>query len=667
MRNIQLDDFTKYKFLSSFTFSPKGDNGCFIVSECNVEDNSYNSNLWIYNINSDKYHQLTSFDKESKYIWLQDNETIMFPATRDNKDKKALEEGTEFTQFYKINIHGGEAIKAFKIPKVVISMFEINENVFLFTALHQVGKKDISKLSKEEKVKELEIRKEEKDYEVLDEIPFWSNGEGFINKKRVGLYKYTVSTGEVIPITEEYTSVGTINLNSYKDKVVFTASSYKDKAPLNDILYIYDINDNNLTNLNEGEVFSYGYINFIDDSTLITIGSDMKEYGINEDGKFYLIDIATKKKILLTDDFDKSVWNSVGSDCRYGSGKSMVRDGEYIYFITTEINSSYINRIDVNGNIERISCKKGSVDCYDVKDGNIILVALREQKLQELYKLHDGREEQITCFNQWIQEEFKISKPEKLIFETIPGIDIEGWVLKPVDFDENKKYPAILDIHGGPKTIYGEVFYHEMQFWASKGYFVFFCNPRGSDGHGRAFADIRGKYGTIDYDDIMRFTDEVLKKYINIDSSNIGLTGGSYGGFMTNWIIGHTDRFKAAASQRSISNWISKFCTTDIGYYFVEDQNAATPWGDVEKLWFHSPLKYADRVKTPTLFIHSEEDYRCWLAEGLQMFTALKYHGVEARLCMFRGENHELSRSGKPKHRIRRLTEITNWFEGHLK
>ena len=155
--------------------------------------------------------------------------------------------------------------------------------------------------------------------------------------------------------------------------------------------------------------------------------------------------------------------------------------------------------------------------------------------------------------------------------------------------------------------------------------------------------------------------------FSEFDKSRVGVTGGSYGGYMTNWIIGHTDRFKCAASQRSISNWISKFGTTDIGYYFNADQNQATPWINHDKLWWHSPLKYADKAKTPTLFIHSEEDYRCWLAEGLQMFTALKYHGVEARLCMFRGENHELSRSGKPKHRIRRLTEITNWFEKYLK
>ena len=136
---------------------------------------------------------------------------------------------------------------------------------------------------------------------------------------------------------------------------------------------------------------------------------------------------------------------------------------------------------------------------------------------------------------------------------------------------------------------------------------------------------------------------------------------------MTNWIIGHTNRFKAAVSQRSISNWISKFGTTDIGYFFVEDQIGSTPWDDLDKLWDHSPLKYADRVVTPTLFIHSEEDYRCWLVEGIQMFTALKYHGVDARLCIFKGENHDLSRSGRPKSRLRRLEEISKWFDKYLK
>ena len=247
------------------------------------------------------------------------------------------------------------------------------------------------------------------------------------------------------------------------------------------------------------------------------------------------------------------------------------------------------------------------------------------------------------------------------------GVDIDGWVIKPIDFDETKSYPAILDIHGGPKTVYGEVFYHEMQVWAGMGYFVFFCNPTGSDGRGNEFADIRGKYGTIDFQNIMDFTDAVLEKYPMIDRKRVGETGGSYGGFMTNWIVGHTDRFACVATQRSISNWISFYGTSDIGTFFATDQNDADFYEDVEQMWEHSPLKYAQNVKTPVLFIHSDEDYRCPMAEAMQFYTALADHGVEVRMCYFKGENHELSRSGKPKHRLRRLTEITNWMERFLK
>jgi dipeptidyl aminopeptidase/acylaminoacyl peptidase len=210
---------------------------------------------------------------------------------------------------------------------------------------------------------------------------------------------------------------------------------------------------------------------------------------------------------------------------------------------------------------------------------------------------------------------------------------------------------------------------HEFQVLAAAGYAVLYSNPRGSAGRGDAFADLRGRYGTIDFEDLMAVLDEALRRFPFLDPGRLGVAGGSYGGFMTNWIIGHTDRFRAAAAQRSIANWISKTCTTDIGYYFNVDQIGTTPWAadGADTMWWHSPLRYADQVSTPTLLIHAEEDYRCWLDQGLQMFTALRYHGVESRLVLFRGENHELSRSGKPRHRLRRLREIVGWFDRFLK
>ena len=201
----------------------------------------------------------------------------------------------------------------------------------------------------------------------------------------------------------------------------------------------------------------------------------------------------------------------------------------------------------------------------------------------------------------------------------------------------------------------------------AQGYFVLFCNPRGSDGRGNAFMDVRGRYGQEDYEDIMAFLDDALARWPQIDRARVGVCGGSYGGFMVNWIIGHTERFACAVSQRSISNMVSMFCTSDIGYRFIADQCGATPWDDMDALWEQSPLAYAHRAKTPTLFIHGAEDYRCDRSEAMQMFTALRYHGVESRLCLFEGENHELSRSGTPSQRIRRLNEILAWLAHYLK
>ena len=638
MRYLKLDDFTKYKFLSGLKYSPNGEYAGFVVHRMDVAENKYLSNIWLYDSKTKEYKQLTSLDSEKSFIWIDDS-NILFPATRTQKNKEKLEKGEELTTYYQINIHGGEAKEYFKIPLTVSDIEKVNEDNYLVTGVYNHYKPDSSLLE------------EEKDYEVLDEIPFWSNGDGFTNKKRNRLYTFNKESGNLTPITDDWVNVNTLRLNKNTSKAIMISNSYKDKMATNSNLYLYDINENKLENLTHEDVFSYSYADFLGDK-IIFAGSDMKEYGINQNSNFYILDIKTKAVEKICD-YDYSIWNSVGSDCRYGGNSTFKVDSEYLYFVSTEWNSSYIKRIDEKGNIEKMITNGGSIDGFDVHNGNILFIGLKNMKLQELYLLDDGMEIQLSTFNEWVIESKDISKPERITFETENGITLEGWILRPVDFDLHKKYPGILDIHGGPKTTYGEVFNHEMQYWVNEGYVVFFCNPRGSDGRGNEFADIRGKYGTIDYDDLMKFTDIVLDKYPFIDANRLGVTGGSYGGFMTNWVIGHTDRFKAAASQRSISNWISKFVTTDIGYYFVDDQQAATPWGDVDKLWFHSPLKYADKAVTPTLFIHSEEDYRCWIAEGIQMFTALKYHGVDARLCMFRGENHELSKIGRASCRER--------------
>ncbi|NLJ71119.1 MAG: S9 family peptidase [Clostridiaceae bacterium] len=304
--------------------------------------------------------------------------------------------------------------------------------------------------------------------------------------------------------------------------------------------------------------------------------------------------------------------------------------------------------------------KNNNTDGFDIADSKSL-----DNFGNTSFDFENSAIRQLTDFSN-ILADTELLPIEKFQFESNEAT-LDGFVIKPADFKENQSYPALLAIHGGPKTVYGTVLHHEMQYLAGQGYFVFFTNPHGSDGHGDEFSDIRGKYGTIDYQDLMNFTDLVLERYPQIDNSRLGCLGGSYGGFMVNWIIGHTDRFAAANSQRSISNWTSFYGVSDIGYYFTQDQTASNPWQNLEDTWNQSPLKYADQATTPTLFIHAEQDYRCPLEQGIQMYAALQIHQVDTKLVVFKNETHELSRSGKPQARIKRLAEIINWFNKYLK
>lgn len=482
------------------------------------------------------------------------------------------------------------------------------------------------------------------------------------------MFLFNLKTKKHEAITDEFTDVHTFDLDKKTKEAVFLQTRFTDKMPLyNDLCIASFAKKTSVKKLNPYNAdFMYNDAKFLGDNIIFS-GADGKKYGVNQDSDIYLVPRSGKNaKMISPKNYDKSLWNSVGSDCRYGGGANTQVKNDLYYYITTEDDSSYINSIDANGKIEQVVTEKGSVDCFTVTEDKIFFIGFRKQNLQELYMLENGKETVLTKHNTYADKLTKIV-PEEFTF-TNDGVELHGFVMKPLNYKPGKKYPGILTIHGGPKTVYGSIFYHELQFFAHQGYFVFYTNPRGADGMGRKFADIRGKYGDVDYSDLMALTDQVLKRYKDIDTKKLGVMGGSYGGFMTNWIVGHTNRFAAACSQRSISNWISKFGTTDIGYYFNSDQNGdATPWNGFEKLWAHSPLKYADKCVTPTLFIQGDQDYRCFEACAFQMFTALKYHGCEAKLVLFHGENHELSRSGKPKHRIRRLTEIFNWFEKYLK
>ncbi|HIR68778.1 MAG TPA: S9 family peptidase [Candidatus Pelethousia gallinarum] len=451
-------------------------------------------------------------------------------------------------------------------------------------------------------------------------------------------------------------------------EIAFSGIDYTDFADYRYGLYRYNLAEDKTRCVFEPGKYHIAQMVYLNDHKLMFVAGKHEKEAAMQCPEFMLVDLATDGVTLLCNQ-DLSVGNSIGSDCRYGSGQSLCVEGEKIYFISVIEDASCILSCDKQGTLQTVVANGGSIDMFDIKGDCIAYVGMHDMHLQEVY-LYDIRQDRrprcLTGHNDDVIKACPPLMPEKLQFQNANGDEIHGFVIKPANYNENEKYPAILDIHGGPRVAYGAVYFHEMQLWARMGYFVFFCNPTGSDGRGNKFW-LGGRFGTIDYDDLMQFTDVVLEKYPQIDKKRVGVTGGSYGGFMTNWIIGHTNRFAAAASQRSIANNVTMELTTDLGILHASQQIYSSTFSDYQYVWNTSPLKYAGNVTTPTLFIHSSEDWRCGPAEGLQMYTALKFHGIETRLCLFMGENHELSRSGHPKARVRRLAEITAWMEQHLK
>ena len=514
-------------------------------------------------------------------------------------------------------------------------------------------------LTKEARKEKLKYLSKQKAYEEIEQIPFYLNGPGFTANKTNYLFVYNVETKALLQVNDSQVSVGSFEINKVKNEIIYTASKKLDKRELTNQVYRYNYLVNASEILYSKTDYAIKRLFFLADE-IVCYGTDMKKLGVNQNGSFYLI---VDNNLELLTHFPTSVGNSIGSDCRLGSSKTNLVAGDKLYFTTTVDDHSEIYSLDKQANLKRLYVADGSIDGLVFINNQFYSIMMHKQKLQELYRLDFQKQKQyqLTRYNSRVLSSYYIAKPKEVIVK-FKTHEVKGFVLLPKDYDALNKYPAILNIHGGPKTVYGKIFYHEMQYWANKGYFVFFANPRGSDGKGDEFSDIRGKYGTIDYQDLMAFTDKVLKKYPAIDKQKLFVTGGSYGGFMTNWIIGQTDRFKAAATQRSISNWISFFGTSDIGYYFAKDQTAGHPLKDFDQLWEQSPLKYALKIKTPLLLIHSEEDYRCPMEQALQLYVILKDRGIRSRLVWFKGENHDLSRSGKPQGREKRLTEITNWF-----
>jgi dipeptidyl aminopeptidase/acylaminoacyl peptidase len=353
------------------------------------------------------------------------------------------------------------------------------------------------------------------------------------------------------------------------------------------------------------------------------------------------------------------------------SNLTWAEQGRALYFETGVRGEAHLFRVDAkDGKIRQVTKGARAVRLVDIAaDSRRMVYAANDfRRLDDLYAadLDGSDEKRLTNLNARLWPQLRLADVERMTYKGADGWEVDGFLVKPVGWQEGQKYPLILNIHGGPAGMYGVDWFHEFQVYAARGWAVFYTNPRGSTGYGQKFErGIEGEWGRNDYTDVMNGVEEVLRRHPWIDRERLGVTGGSYGGYLTNWIVGHTNIFKAAVTLRSVVNFVSDEGTRD-GAYGHKDDFGGDLFEKFDLYWERSPLKYAKNVRTPILILHSENDFRVPLEQGEQWFRALKHFGATAEFVIFPRENHNLTRTGEPKHLVESLNWQLYWFDRYL-
>lgn len=644
---IAIEDLLNIRLAADPQIAPDGQRVAYVVTRVSKEHNRYFSAIWMTDpSNSSEPVQFTSGQTQDRGPkWSPDGNYLGFNSERSGR-----------AQVHVIPADGGEAWQVTESPNPVESFTWAPDNI----SLYYVSKVD-------------EEHPPGSDTKVITSLIYRLDGSGYFDGKRRQIFSISLNGGEAKQVTSgDWHSTSPV-VSPDGSTLAFVSNRTTDRDDNRfSAVWIQDLASGEPAAITP-ENGSYDSPSWSPDGAqLAYTGHDFSDvFGATTQPILYVYDLSTRDTIELMTDADRAPGNSAIADMRYNVPAQLPvweSDGTAIASLVSTQGNVEIWSCPLVGNPETLVGGVKDIQSFSMAaDGAVVFASSTMTTPPEIYLSREGANEvRLTSINEQWLESIEMSAVEEIYFESDPGVTVHGWLLKPPGFNSAVKYPAIIEVHGGPHGMYGTGFFHEMQVLAARGYVVLMTNPRGSSGYGQRWtAGTHGDWGGADYRDVMAGAD-LLEQLDYVDDSRIGITGGSYGGYMVNWAITQTDRFKAAVSQRSTANRTSLYGTSDINMTYNNWEFAGSPYDNPELYRERSPLTYVKQVKTPLLLIHSENDLRCPITQSEEFYTALKLCGQTVEFVRFPDESHGMSRTGQPIHRIERLERLCAWFDRYL-